>query len=144
MARELGMDGRSVDRYARARTWQEVIRPPPRKPSTLDPYLDHLRHALDWPKGARAEDVPRSPRSGRSRVTCRPRATHLPDVLAAAPTAATRCAPTTSSQVIDLRILLESSEGIRSKRKGLANRGILAEAEAEPVLFTRPQSVMRT
>ncbi|WP_457456111.1 hypothetical protein [Streptomyces sp. TE5632] len=42
-ARALGLDRRTVRTYARARTWQEVVRRPPRRPSTLDPYLDHLR-----------------------------------------------------------------------------------------------------
>ncbi|MDV9186876.1 transposase [Streptomyces sp. SR27] len=43
LARELGLDRRTVGKYARARTWQEVMRRPPRKPSTLDPYLDYLQ-----------------------------------------------------------------------------------------------------
>ncbi|MCX5199815.1 ISL3 family transposase [Streptomyces sp. NBC_00249] len=47
VARELGLDRRTVGKYARARTWQEVIRRPPRKPSTLDPYLDYLRQRWD-------------------------------------------------------------------------------------------------
>ncbi|MFJ2444098.1 ISL3 family transposase [Streptomyces sp. NPDC087658] len=47
MARELGLDRRTVRKYARARTWQEVMRRPPRKPSTLDPYLDYLQQRWD-------------------------------------------------------------------------------------------------
>ncbi|WP_405786562.1 ISL3 family transposase [Streptomyces sp. NBC_00029] len=47
VARELGLDRRTVGKYARARTWQEVMRRPPRKPSTLDPYLDYLRQRWD-------------------------------------------------------------------------------------------------
>lgn len=47
MARELGLDRRTVGKYAHARTWQEVMRRPPRKPSTLDPYLDYLRQRWD-------------------------------------------------------------------------------------------------
>ncbi|MGW8768680.1 ISL3 family transposase [Streptomyces sp. NPDC055815] len=47
MARELGLDRRTVGKYARARTWQEVMRRPPRKPSTLDPYLDYLQQRWD-------------------------------------------------------------------------------------------------
>ncbi|MFC9461694.1 ISL3 family transposase [Streptomyces sp. NPDC056983] len=47
VARELGLDRRTVGKYARAHTWQEVMRRPPRKPSTLDPYLDHLRQRWD-------------------------------------------------------------------------------------------------
>ncbi|WP_436843764.1 ISL3 family transposase [Streptomyces hundungensis] len=47
VARELGLDRRTVGKYARACTWQEVMRRPPRKPSTLDPYLDYLRQRWD-------------------------------------------------------------------------------------------------
>ncbi|MFD4051695.1 hypothetical protein ACFWSF_40680 [Streptomyces sp. NPDC058611] len=47
VARELGLDRRTVGKYARARTWQELLRRPPRKPSTLDPYLDYLRQRWD-------------------------------------------------------------------------------------------------
>ncbi|MFD9053652.1 transposase [Streptomyces zaomyceticus] len=47
MARELGLDRRTIGKYARARTWQEVMRCPPRKPSALDPYLDHLQQRWD-------------------------------------------------------------------------------------------------
>ncbi|MDK0523990.1 transposase [Streptomyces sp. ML-6] len=47
VARELGPDRRTVSKYARARTWQEVMRRPPRKPSTLDPYLDYLQQRWD-------------------------------------------------------------------------------------------------
>ncbi|WP_406116483.1 ISL3 family transposase [Streptomyces sp. NBC_01014] len=47
VARELGLDRRTVRKYARARTWQEVMRRPPRKPSTLDPYLDYLQQRWD-------------------------------------------------------------------------------------------------
>ncbi|MFI8829161.1 ISL3 family transposase [Streptomyces sp. NPDC053431] len=47
VARELGLDRRTVRKYARARTWQEVMRRPPRKPSTLDPYLEYLRQRWD-------------------------------------------------------------------------------------------------
>jgi transposase len=47
VARELGLNRRTVRKYARARTWQEVMRRPPRKPSTLDPYLDYLRQRWD-------------------------------------------------------------------------------------------------
>ncbi|GAA5060251.1 hypothetical protein GCM10023336_36840 [Streptomyces similanensis] len=43
VARELGLDRRTVRKYARARTWQEVMRRLPRKPSTLDPYLADLQ-----------------------------------------------------------------------------------------------------
>ncbi|WP_435886763.1 ISL3 family transposase [Streptomyces microflavus] len=47
MARELGLDRRTVSKYARAHTWQEVMRRPPRKPSALDPYLDYLQQRWD-------------------------------------------------------------------------------------------------
>ncbi|MEU0690565.1 hypothetical protein [Streptomyces uncialis] len=47
VARELGLNRRTVNKYARAGTWQEVMRRPPRKPSTLDPYLDHLQQRWD-------------------------------------------------------------------------------------------------
>ncbi|WP_308369225.1 transposase family protein [Streptomyces sp. ISL-21] len=47
VARELGLDRRTVRKYARARTWQEVMRRPPRTPSTLDPYLDYLQQRWD-------------------------------------------------------------------------------------------------
>ncbi|WJY53590.1 transposase [Streptomyces chengbuensis] len=49
VAPELGLDRRTVSKYARARTWQEVMRRPPRKPSTLDPYLDYLGQR--WEEG---------------------------------------------------------------------------------------------
>ncbi|MQT05137.1 hypothetical protein FF041_34910, partial [Streptomyces jumonjinensis] len=48
VARELGLDRRTVRKYARAHTWQEVVRRrPPRKPSTLDPYLGYLQQRWD-------------------------------------------------------------------------------------------------
>ncbi|MEU8983475.1 transposase [Streptomyces sp. NPDC048309] len=43
VGRELGLNRRTVSKYARAGTWQEVMRRPPRKTSTLDPYLDYLQ-----------------------------------------------------------------------------------------------------
>lgn len=46
-ARELGLDRKTVRKYARARSWQEVMRRPPRRPSTLDPYLDYLQQRWD-------------------------------------------------------------------------------------------------
>ncbi|MDQ1066607.1 IS3 family transposase [Streptomyces canus] len=46
-ARQLGLDRRTVRKYARARTWHEVVRRPPRRPSTLDPYLDYLQQRWD-------------------------------------------------------------------------------------------------
>ncbi|WP_406296776.1 ISL3 family transposase [Streptomyces sp. NBC_00624] len=47
VARELGLNRRTVSKYARAGTWQEVMRRPPRKPSTLDPYLGYLQQRWD-------------------------------------------------------------------------------------------------
>ncbi|MEU2718810.1 hypothetical protein [Streptomyces sp. NPDC007205] len=47
MARELGLNRRTVSKYARAHTWQEVVRRPPSKPSTLDPYLSYLQQRWD-------------------------------------------------------------------------------------------------
>lgn len=47
VARELGLNRRTVSKYARASTWQEVVRRPPRKPSTLDPYLGYLQQRWD-------------------------------------------------------------------------------------------------
>ncbi|MFE2945219.1 ISL3 family transposase [Streptomyces sp. NPDC059255] len=48
VARELGLNRRTVSKYARAHTWQEVVRRrPPRKPSTLDPYLGYLQQRWD-------------------------------------------------------------------------------------------------
>ncbi|MFD8888787.1 ISL3 family transposase [Streptomyces erythrochromogenes] len=47
MALELGLDRRTVRKYARARSWHEVMRRPPRRPSTLDPYLDYLQQRWD-------------------------------------------------------------------------------------------------
>ncbi|MET7684330.1 ISL3 family transposase [Streptomyces sp. NPDC005423] len=47
VAREVGLDRKTVRKYAQARTWQEVMRRPPRKPSTLDPYLDYLQQRWD-------------------------------------------------------------------------------------------------
>ncbi|WP_206731267.1 hypothetical protein [Streptomyces sp. C] len=55
MARELGLDCRRVGKYARARTWQEVMRRPPRKPSALDPYLDYLQQR--WDEGQHSAEV---------------------------------------------------------------------------------------
>lgn len=47
VARELGLNRRTVSKYARANTWHEVVRHPPRKVSTLDPYLDYLQQRWD-------------------------------------------------------------------------------------------------
>ncbi|MEV7676887.1 ISL3 family transposase [Streptomyces sp. NPDC088752] len=55
IARELGLDRRTVGKYARARTWQEVMRRLPRKPSTLDPYLDYLQQR--WNEGQHSAKI---------------------------------------------------------------------------------------
>ncbi|MCX5215339.1 ISL3 family transposase [Kitasatospora sp. NBC_00240] len=47
VARQLGLDRRTVRKYARARTWHEVMRRAPRRPSALDPYLDYLQQRWD-------------------------------------------------------------------------------------------------
>lgn len=47
VARELGLNRRTVSKYARARTWQEVVRRPPRKHSALDSYLAYLQQRWD-------------------------------------------------------------------------------------------------
>ncbi|MFJ3819337.1 hypothetical protein [Streptomyces sp. NPDC090056] len=56
MARELGLDHRTVSKYTRAHTWQEVTRRPPRKPSALDPCLDYLQQRQDEDSTAQHED----------------------------------------------------------------------------------------
>ncbi|MFB8310648.1 transposase, partial [Streptomyces sp. NPDC055961] len=48
-------DRRTVGKYAPASTWQEVIRRPPRKPSTLDPYLDYLQQR--WNEGQHSAKI---------------------------------------------------------------------------------------
>ncbi|MGW1616716.1 hypothetical protein ACWCQZ_46435 [Streptomyces sp. NPDC002285] len=43
-ARELGLNRRTVAKYAGATTWQDCVRRTrPRRPASLDPYLDYLR-----------------------------------------------------------------------------------------------------
>ncbi|MFF4020688.1 ISL3 family transposase [Streptomyces sp. NPDC001843] len=55
-ARELGLNRRTVGKYARAATWQECIRrTPPRRPTSLDPYLDYLRQR--WEEGEHTATV---------------------------------------------------------------------------------------
>ncbi|MFE3463114.1 ISL3 family transposase [Streptomyces sp. NPDC059185] len=49
-ARELGLDWRTVRKYAQAATWDECVRRTrPRRPTSLDPYLEYLR--LRWEEG---------------------------------------------------------------------------------------------
>ncbi|WUO17087.1 transposase [Streptomyces sp. NBC_00289] len=47
LQRRGGLVRRTVGKYARARTWQEIVRRPPRKPSALDPYRDYLQQRWD-------------------------------------------------------------------------------------------------
>jgi transposase len=48
IARELGLNRRTVRKYARATSWQECIRRHcPRRPTPLDPYLGYLRQRWD-------------------------------------------------------------------------------------------------
>jgi transposase len=47
MSRELGLDRKTVRKYARARTWQEVVRRLPRRTTALDPYLNYLQQRWD-------------------------------------------------------------------------------------------------
>lgn len=55
-ARELGLNRRTVGKYARAATWQECVRRiPPRRPTSLDPYLDYLRQR--WEEGEHTATV---------------------------------------------------------------------------------------
>ncbi|GAA4032359.1 ISL3 family transposase [Streptomyces plumbiresistens] len=50
IARELGLNRRTVAKYARATSWQDCVRrTPPRRPTSLDPYLEHLRQR--WEEG---------------------------------------------------------------------------------------------
>ena len=55
-ARELGLNRRTVAKYARAATWQDCVRRtrPPR-PASLDPYLDYLR--VRWEEGEHTATV---------------------------------------------------------------------------------------
>lgn len=55
-ARELGLDWRTVRQYARTATWDECVRRTrPRRPTSLDPYLEYLR--LRWEEGERGARV---------------------------------------------------------------------------------------
>ncbi|MGW3942804.1 hypothetical protein [Streptomyces phaeochromogenes] len=48
IARDLGLNRRTVAKYARAATWQECVRRiPPRRPTSLDPFLEYLRQRWD-------------------------------------------------------------------------------------------------
>ncbi|MFD0076459.1 ISL3 family transposase [Streptomyces sp. NPDC127166] len=55
-ARELGLDWRTVRKYAQAATWDECVRRTrPRRPTSLDPYLEYLR--LRWEEGEHSATV---------------------------------------------------------------------------------------
>ncbi|MFD7912771.1 transposase [Streptomyces sp. NPDC059752] len=65
VARELALDRRTVRKYARAHTWQEVMRRPPRKPSALAPTSTTCNNA-----GTRDSTARRScTRNSRPRAT---------------------------------------------------------------------------
>ncbi|WP_234334679.1 ISL3 family transposase [Streptomyces sp. NRRL B-1347] len=56
MARELGLNRRTVAKYARAACWQECVRRiPPRRSTSLDPYLEYLRQR--WEEGEHTATV---------------------------------------------------------------------------------------
>lgn len=55
-ARRLGLNRRTVGKYARAATWQECVRrAPSRRPISLDPYLEYLRQR--WEEGEHTATV---------------------------------------------------------------------------------------
>lgn len=56
MARELGLNRRTVAKYARAASWQECVRrTPPRRFTSLDPYLEYLQQR--WEEGEHTATV---------------------------------------------------------------------------------------
>ncbi|WP_107050097.1 ISL3 family transposase [Streptomyces bicolor] len=56
IARELGLNRRTVVKYARAASWQECVRrTPPRRSTRLDPYLEYLRQR--WEEGEHTATV---------------------------------------------------------------------------------------
>lgn len=56
IARELGLNRRTVAKYARAASWQECVRrTPPRRATSLDPYLEYLRQR--WEEGEHTATV---------------------------------------------------------------------------------------
>ncbi|MFE7776209.1 hypothetical protein ACFU5O_20405 [Streptomyces sp. NPDC057445] len=55
-ARELGLNRRTLRKYARAATWQECVRTTrSRRPTSLDPYLDYVPQR--WEKGEHTATV---------------------------------------------------------------------------------------
>ncbi|MDQ0773200.1 transposase [Streptomyces aurantiacus] len=63
-ARALGLDRRTVRKYARARTWHETVRRPPRSPFTLDPYFDYLQQRWGRGRAQRQDPAPGTPHQG--------------------------------------------------------------------------------
>ncbi|MFD5430429.1 ISL3 family transposase, partial [Streptomyces sp. NPDC127084] len=56
IARDLGLNRRTVAKYARASSWQECLRrTPPRRSTSLDPYLEYLRQR--WEEGEHTATV---------------------------------------------------------------------------------------
>ncbi|WP_369392392.1 ISL3 family transposase [Streptomyces sp. CG1] len=56
IARELGLNRRTVAKYARAGSWQECVRrTPPGRSTSLDPYLEYLRQR--WEEGEHTATV---------------------------------------------------------------------------------------
>jgi hypothetical protein len=52
----LGLNRRTVAKYARATSWQDCVRrTPPRWSTSLDPYLEHLRQR--WEEGEHTATV---------------------------------------------------------------------------------------
>lgn len=55
-AREPGLDWRTVRKYGQATTWEECVwRTRPRRPTSLDPYLEYLR--VRWEEGEHSAKV---------------------------------------------------------------------------------------
>ncbi len=53
---QLGLNRRTVAKYARATSWQECVRrTPPRRSTSLDPYLEYLRQR--WEEGEHTATV---------------------------------------------------------------------------------------
>lgn len=56
LARELGLNRRTVAKYARAASWEDCVRrTPPRRSTSLDPYLEYLRQR--WEEGEHTATV---------------------------------------------------------------------------------------
>ncbi|MGW1529917.1 transposase [Streptomyces sp. NPDC002159] len=56
IARDMGLNRRTVAKYARATSWQECLRrTPPQRSTSLDPYLEYLRQR--WEEGEHTATV---------------------------------------------------------------------------------------